>query len=48
MKELLNKTYFSLIWHFGFVSRVDAHKLNQMILSSGMSKQKSYNYWLNK
>jgi glutamyl/glutaminyl-tRNA synthetase len=47
MKDLLNKTYFSLIWHFGFVSRVDAHKLNQMILSSGMSKKKSYSYWLN-
>lgn len=48
IKDLMNKTYFSLIWYFGFVSKVDAHKLNQMILSSGMSKQKSYSYWLNK
>jgi hypothetical protein len=48
MNDLLNKTYFGLIWYFGFVSKVDAHKLNQMILSSGMSKQKNYNYWLNK
>jgi hypothetical protein len=48
IKELLNKTYFSLIWYFGFVSKVDAHKMNQLILSSGMSKQKSYSYWLNK
>lgn len=48
MKDLLNKTYFALIWYFGFVSKVDAHKLNQMILSSGMSKQKKYSYWLNK
>lgn len=48
LQELLNKTYFALIWYFGYVSKVDAHKLNQQILSSGMSKQKSYNYWLNK
>lgn len=48
LNELLNKTYFALIWYFGYVSKVDAHKLNQQILSSGMSKQKSYNYWLNK
>jgi hypothetical protein len=48
IKDLLNKTYMGLIWYFGFVSKVDAHKLNQMILSSGMSKQKNYNYWLNK
>lgn len=47
MKDLLNKTYFSLVWYFGFVSKVDAHKLNQLILSSGMSKKKSYSYWLN-
>jgi hypothetical protein len=45
---LLNLNYFALIWYFGFVAKVDAHKLNQMILSSGMSKQKSYSYWLNK
>jgi hypothetical protein len=48
MSELLQKTYFSVVWYFSFVARVDAHKLNQMILSSGMSKQKNYNYWLNK
>jgi len=48
LQELLNKTYFAVIWYFGYVSKVDAHKLNQQILSSGMSKQKSYNYWLNK
>lgn len=47
VKDLLNKTYFSLIWYFGFVSKVDAHKLNQLILSSGMSKKKNYSYWLN-
>lgn len=47
-KELLELNYFGLIWYFGYVGKVDAHKLNQMILSSGMSKQKSYNYWLNK
>lgn len=47
-KDLLELNYFSLIWYFGYVGKVDAHKLNQMILSSGMSKQKSYNYWLNK
>lgn len=47
VKDLLNKTYFALIWYFGFVSKVDAHKLNQMILSSGMSKKKNYSYWLN-
>lgn len=45
--ELLNKTYFSLTWYFGFVPKVDAHKLNQLILSSGMSKKKNYSYWLN-
>lgn len=48
LEELLNRNYFSLIWHFSFVAKVDAHKLNQMILSSGMSKQKNYSYWLNK
>lgn len=47
-KDLLELNYFGLIWYFGYVGKVDAHKLNQMILSSGMSKQKSYNYWLNK
>lgn len=48
ISDLLEKTYFSIIWYFGFVAKVDAHKLNQLILSSGMSKQKTYNYWLNK
>jgi len=48
ISDLLEKTYFSIIWYFGFVAKVDAHRLNQMILSSGMSKQKSYSYWLNK
>jgi hypothetical protein len=47
-KDLLDLNYFSIIWYFGYVGKVDAHKLNQMILSSGMSKQKSYSYWLNK
>jgi hypothetical protein len=45
---LLSLNYYGLIWYFGYVGKVDAHKLNQQILSSGMSKQKSYNYWLNK
>jgi hypothetical protein len=48
MDYLLNLNYYALIWYFGFAAKVDAHKLNQMILSSGMSKQKSYSYWLNK
>jgi hypothetical protein len=48
IEYLLNLNYFAVIWYFGFVSKVDAHKLNQMILSSGMSKQKNYSYWLNK
>jgi hypothetical protein len=48
MDYLLNLNYFALVWYFSFVAKVDAHKLNQMILSSGMSKQKTYNYWLNK
>jgi hypothetical protein len=47
-KDLLELNYFGVIWYFSYVGKVDAHKLNQMILSSGMSKQKSYNYWLNK
>jgi hypothetical protein len=45
---LLKLNYFGLVWYFGYVGKVDAHKLNQMILSSGMSKQKNYSYWLNK
>jgi hypothetical protein len=48
VQELMNKTYFGISWYFSFVGKVDAHKLNQMILSSGMSKQKKYSYWLNK
>lgn len=47
-KDLLDSNYFALIWYFGFVSKVDAHKLNQLIISSGFSKQKTYNYWLTK
>jgi hypothetical protein len=47
-KDLLESNYFSLIWYFSYVGKVDGHKLNQMILSSGLSKQKSYSYWLNK
>jgi hypothetical protein len=47
-KDLLELNYFGVIWYFSYVGKVDAHKLNQMILSSGMSKQKSYSYWLNK
>jgi glutamyl/glutaminyl-tRNA synthetase len=47
-KDLLESNYFSLIWYFSYVGKVDSHKLNQMILSSGLSKQKSYSYWLNK
>ena len=47
-KDLLDSNYFSLVWYFSYVGKVDAHKLNQMILSSGLSKQKSYSYWLNK
>lgn len=47
-EKVLNMSYYGLLWYFGYVGKVDAHKLNQMILSSGMSKQKKYSYWLNK
>jgi glutamyl/glutaminyl-tRNA synthetase len=47
-QKILQMSYYGLIWYFGYVGKVDAHKLNQMILSSGMSKQKTYSYWLNK
>lgn len=47
-EKILSMSYYGLIWYFGYVGKVDAHKLNQLILSSGMSKQKNYNYWLNK
>lgn len=47
-EKVLSMSYYGLIWYFGYVGKVDAHKLNQLILSSGMSKQKKYNYWLNK
>jgi hypothetical protein len=47
-EKMLEMNFFGVIWYFGYVGKVDAHKLNQLILSSGMSKQKSYNYWLNK
>jgi hypothetical protein len=48
MADLFNSTYYGIIWYFGFVGKVDAHKMNQMVLSSGMSKSKKYSYWLNK
>jgi len=47
-EKILQMSYYGLIWYFSYVGKVDAHKLNQLILSSGMSKQKNYNYWLNK
>jgi hypothetical protein len=48
LDSILNMNFFTLLWYFKYVGKVDAHKLNQMILSSGMSKQKNYSYWLNK
>lgn len=48
MKELIKLNYYSLFWYFGFVGKVDSHKLNQLIISSGFSKKKDYSYWLNK
>lgn len=47
MDDIMEMNYFTLIWYFKFVSKVDGHKLKQLILSSGFSKQKSYSYWLN-
>jgi hypothetical protein len=47
-KEVMNLNYFGVVWYFSYVGKVDAHKLNQQILGSGMSKQKNYSYWLNK
>jgi hypothetical protein len=47
-EKLLDMNYFGVVWCFGYVGKVDAHKMNQMILSSGMSKEKNYSYWLNK
>jgi hypothetical protein len=48
LKELIKLNYYSLFWYFGFVGKVDSHKLNQLIISSGFSKKKDYSYWLNK
>lgn len=48
MKDLIKLNYYSLFWYFGFVGKVDSHKLNQLIISSGFSKKKDYSYWLNK
>jgi hypothetical protein len=47
-EKMLDMNYYGVLWCFGYVGKVDAHKMNQMILSSGMSKEKNYNYWLNK
>ena len=46
--EIIKLNYFGIVWYFGYVGKVDAHKLNHQILGSGMSKQKNYSYWLNK
>lgn len=48
MKDLIKLNYYAIFWYFGFVGKVDAHKLNQLIISSGFSKKKDYSYWLNK
>jgi hypothetical protein len=48
MKELVKLNYYALFWYFSFVGKVDSHKLNQLIISSGFSKKKDYSYWLNK
>jgi hypothetical protein len=48
MKDLIKLNYYALFWYFSFVGRVDSHKLNQLIISSGFSKKKDYSYWLNK
>lgn len=48
MKDLIKLNYYSLFWYFSFVGKVDSHKLNQLIISSGFSKKKDYSYWLNK
>lgn len=48
MKDLVKLNYYSIFWYFSFVGKVDSHKLNQLIISSGFSKKKDYSYWLNK
>lgn len=48
MKDLIKLNYYSIFWYFSFVGKVDSHKLNQLIISSGFSKKKDYSYWLNK
>jgi len=45
-EELLNRNYYSIIWQFGYVGKVDSHKLSQIILGTGNSKSRNYSYWL--
>jgi hypothetical protein len=48
IRDLIKLNYYAIFWYFGFVGKVDSHKLNQLIISSGFSKKKDYSYWLNK
>lgn len=45
-EELLNRNYYSIIWQFGYVGKVDSHKLSQIVLGTGNSKNRNYSYWL--
>jgi hypothetical protein len=45
-EELLNRNYYSIIWQFGYVGKVDSHRLSQIILGTGNSKSRNYSYWL--
>jgi hypothetical protein len=45
-EELLNRNYYSIIWQFGYVGKIDSHKLHQIIMGTGNSKNKNYSYWL--
>lgn len=45
-EELLNRNYYSIIWQFGYVGKVDSHRLSQIILGTGNSKNRNYSYWL--
>jgi hypothetical protein len=47
-EELLNKNYYSIIWQFGYVGKIDSHKLYQIIFGTGNTKNKNYSYWLSK
>lgn len=47
-EELLNKNYYSIIWQFGYVGKIDSHKLYQIIFGTGNTKNRNYSYWLNK